>query len=131
LTGGSLMLRLIDVALNILMAFIAVSRLKTDHIELPSGADLNQPVQHVREMTVRVLHDAFEIEEKKRTISLATLPELEAALANFQTESQHRGEMLALNISIQRATMIQKLVDVLDVCERYKIQKNLNYDSFN
>ena len=125
------MLRLIDVALNILMAFIAVSRLKTDHIELPSGADLNQPVQHVREMTVRVLHDVFEIEEKKQTLTLATLPELEAALANFQTESQHRGEMLALNISMQRATMIQKLVDVLDVCERYKIQKNLHYDSFN
>ena len=33
------MLRLIDVALNILMAFIAVSRLKTDHIEMPSGAN--------------------------------------------------------------------------------------------
>jgi biopolymer transport protein ExbD len=125
------MLRLIDVALNILMAFIAVSRLKTDHIELPSGADLNPPVQHVREMTVRVLRDAFEIEEKERTFSLATLPELEAALANFQIESQRRGEMLAVNIAVQRAAMIQKLVDVLDVCERHKIQKNLNYDSFN
>ncbi|MGH7452543.1 MAG: biopolymer transporter ExbD [bacterium] len=131
MTGGSLMLRLIDVALNILMAFIAVSRLKTDHIELPSGADLNQPVQHVREMTVRVLRDAFEIEEKKRTLSLTTLLELEATLANFQIESQQRGEMLAVNITMQRATMIQKLVDVLDVCERHKIQKNLNYDSFN
>lgn len=131
MTGGSLMLRLIDVALNILMAFIAVSRLKTDHIELTSGADLNQPVQHVREMTVRVLRDAFEIEEKERTISLTTLPELEATLANFQAESQQRGEMLAVNITMQRATMIQKLVDVLDVCARHKIQKNLNYDSFN
>lgn len=125
------MLRLIDVALNILMAFIAVSRLKTDHIEMPSGADLNSPVQHVREMTVRVLHDAFEIEEKERTLSLATLPELETTLANFQIESQQRGEMLAVNITMQRATMIQKLVDVLDVCERHKIQKNLDYDSFN
>ncbi|MCI0697237.1 biopolymer transporter ExbD [candidate division KSB1 bacterium] len=125
------MLRLIDVALNILMAFIAVSRLKTDHIEMPSGADLNQPVQHVREMTVRVLRDAFEIEEKERTISLTTLPELEVALANFQIESQQRGEMLAVNITMQRTTMIQKLVDVLDVCERHKIQKNLDYDSFN
>jgi biopolymer transport protein ExbD len=125
------MLRLIDVALNVLMAFIAVSRLKTDHIELPSGSDLTPPAQHVREMTVRVLRDAFEIEEKRATISLATLPELEAALANFQTESQRRGEMLAVNIAAQRATMIQKLVDVLDVCERHKIQKNLNYDSFN
>ncbi len=131
MTGGSLMLRLIDVALNILMAFIAVSRLKTDHIEMPSGADLNQPVQHVREMTVRVLRDAFEIEEKERTISLTTLPELEVALANFQIESQQRGEMLAVNITMQRTTMIQKLVDVLDVCERHKIQKNLDYDSFN
>ncbi len=125
------MLRLIDVALNILMAFIAISRLKTDHIDLPSGSDLNQPVQHVREMTVRVLRDAFEIEEQERTINLTTLPELEATLANFQIESQQRGEMLALNITMQRTTIIQKLVDVLDVCERHKIQKNLNYDSFN
>ncbi|MDZ7290205.1 MAG: biopolymer transporter ExbD [candidate division KSB1 bacterium] len=125
------MFRLIDVALNILMAFIAVSRLKTDHIELPSGSDLNQSVRNVREMTVRIFKDAFEIEERGRRISLQTLPELEASLANLQLDSQQGGQTLTVNISTQRATIIQKLVDVLDICERHKIQKNLNYDSFN
>jgi biopolymer transport protein ExbD len=126
------MLRLIDVALNILMAFIAVSRLRIEHIELPAGSDAEQQlVRNVHEMTLRVFRNSFQIDDNGRTFKLQTPEELETALVNFKNRSQQRGELLAINIESQRSIIMQELIDVLDLCHRYDIQQNLNYDSFD
>jgi biopolymer transport protein ExbD len=125
------MVRLIDVALLVLLGFIAISRLKTEYVALPSGGETAmQPLeQHIA--SLHVYPEFFELVDHGRRWDCSTLDELEALLTNQQQRFLMQQIKYVINIEPHRASLMQRLVDVLDVCHRNKIDKNLNYESIN
>jgi len=125
-----LMVRLIDVALLVLLGFIAISRLKTEYVALPTGGETDlQPFrQHVA--SLHVFPEFFELVDQGRHWDCGTLEELESLLTTEQQRFSDQQIKYIVNIEPHRSSMMQRLVDVLDVCHRNKIDKNLDYESF-
>ncbi len=123
-----LMIRLIDVALIILLGFIAISRLKTEYVDLPGPGEAQaQPAQeHVAQL--RVYHGKYIIVDGRKKMRVAGREELQQALQRARRRYRRRGAKLVMNILPQKSSIMQDLIDVLDICERTQIEKNLDYD---
>jgi biopolymer transport protein ExbD len=129
--NNRLMIRLIDVALLILLGFIAISRLKTEYVELPSTGE-SSPQQFVpHEAALHVYDNLFKLEDTGQSWNCSTLNELEGMLVNHNNRYQNRKIKLVVTIQPHRSSIMQNLVDVLDICQRNNIEKNLNYESYN
>ncbi|MFQ5706109.1 MAG: ExbD/TolR family protein [bacterium] len=126
-----LMIRLIDVALLILLGFIAISRLKTEYVDLPAGGKNAPEMNRTQKATLHIYRNKFIFVDHGRKKSLKNLPDLEAALVNRKNRYERRHVKLVVNIEPQKSSIIQNLIDVLDICQRNQIEKNLDYDSFN
>jgi len=129
--NSRLMLRLIDLALNILMGFIAISRLRTEYIDLPSAGEINQQVQAPHEVFLYVNSKQFSFEDQGRKWNCKTLNELEKFLINRNNAYLQRRIKLVVTIEPHKPCIMQNLVDVLDICQRNKIEKNLDYENYN
>lgn len=125
------MLRLIDLALIILMGFIAISRLRTEYVDLPSAGDSNQQIQTPHEAFLYVTSDQFNFEDDGRKWNCKTLNELERFLISQNNAYLQRRVKLVVTIEPKKPCIMQNLVDVLDICQRNKIEKNLDYENYN
>lgn len=128
--NSRLMLRLIDLALNILMGFIAISRLRTEYVDLPSAGESNQQVQAPHEAFLYVKTNLFSFEDNGRKWNCNTLNELEKFLMNQNNTYLQRRVKLVVTIEPRKPCIMQNLVDVLDICQRNKIEKNLDYENY-
>lgn len=129
--NNRLMMRLIDVALIILLGFIAISRLKTEYVDLPSTGKSDPHAQVPHEASLHVYSNSFRFVDNGRNWNCQTLNELENFLVNQNTNYLKRRVKLVVTIEPHKSAIMQKLVDVLDVCQRNKIEKNLNYENYN
>lgn len=129
--NSRLMMRLIDVALIILLGFIAISRLKTEYVDLPSPGKSQSPAQMPHEACLHVYKDFFKFVDNGRKWDCKTLNELENVLVNHHNNYLNRRIKLIVTIEPHKSSIMQKLVDVLDICQRNNIEKNLNYESYN
>ncbi len=129
--NGRLMLRLIDVAMNILFAFIAISRLKTEYIDLPSTGISQPQVRSSHEVFLNIHDNIFQFEDMGRRWQCRSLPEAENTLINLNSRYLRQGNKLIVTIQPHRPTIMQTLVDVFDICQRNKIEKSLNYETDN
>lgn len=129
--NSTLMLRLIDVAMNILFAFIAISRLKTEYIELPSTGISQPQAQTPHEAILNIYDKSFQFEDVGRHWQCRSLVEVENTLVSLNSQYLKRGNKLIVTIQPHRPTIMQTLVDVFDICQRHKIEKNLNYENDN
>lgn len=121
------MLRLIDVALIILLGFISISRLKTEYVDLPSGGNAGMSLEKSHESTVRIYRNQFEIIDFNHKSRYRSTQELEQAL--IQQTQRYGKEKVKLVVTIEaRSGIMQSLIDVLDICQRNNIEKNLDYD---
>lgn len=129
--NSKLMIRLIDVALNILLCFIAISRLRTEYVDLPSTgkSQLQAAVPH--EAKVQVYGDKFRFHDNGRDWNCRSLAELETVLVQQNDRYATRGLRMIVTIESHKTSIMQNLVDVLDICQRNQIEKNLNYENFN
>ena len=125
------MMRLIDVALIILLGFIAISRLKTEYVYLPAPGKSEPQVQTPHEASLHVFKDMFRLEDGGRRWNCNTLDELENMLVSHNKSYLKRRVKLIVTIEPHKSSIMQKLVDVLDICQRNKIEKNLNYEKYN
>lgn len=125
------MVRLIDVALIILLGFIAISRLKTEYVDLPAPGNPDPQQQSVREARLRIYHNYFVLQENGRKQRLASIEQLEKAMVSTNRRYLNRGQKLIFAIESDKSGMMQNLVDVLDICQRHKIEKSLNYAQYN
>lgn len=125
------MIRLIDVALIILLGFIAISRLKTEYIALPSGSGKEAPEKTPHASIVHVYPDNFRVEDGGHKWNCPTVNQLESLLIDQKFNYDRNHEKLIVQIEPHRAAVMQTLIDVLDLCERNQIEKNLNYESIH
>jgi biopolymer transport protein ExbD len=126
-----LMIRLIDVALIILLGFIAISRLKTEYVDLPSSGNTKSPKQKPHEASLHIYRNLFKLEDMGRWWQCRTLRKLENMLVNKNNHYTRQKIKLIVTIEPHKSSIMQKLVDVLDICQRNNIEKNLNYESYN
>lgn len=129
--ANRLMIRLIDVALIILLGFIAISRLKTEFVALPSAGSPEIQTRKPHIADLHVYPDFFKLVDQGRRWDCGTLEELESVLNARKQRFQQRRIKYVINIEPHRTSIMQRLVDVMDVCHRNKIEKNLNYESIH
>ena len=128
MTNNRLMIRLIDVALIILLGFIAISRMKTEYIDLPAAGKAEAPKNKTHVAKVHVYKSRYIFVDGKRKRSYKTLRSLESALISANSRYLRRGSQLVMNIEPHRASLMQSLINVLDICQRNNIEKNLDYE---
>jgi len=129
--NSRLMMRLIDVALIILLGFIAISRLKTEYVDLPSTGNSEPQKQTPHEAFLHIQGNLFRFIDNGRNWNCKTLNELENLLITQNNNYLRRRIKLIVTIEPHKSSIMQKLVDVLDICQRNNIEKNLNYESYN
>lgn len=125
------MMRLIDVALIILLGFISISRLKTEYVDLPSPGNPQPPARTVQEAKIVIHQDSFLLQENGRDARLQTVKALESAMVDADRRSAQRGQKLMFIIESAKGGMMQSLIDVLDICQRNKIEKSFDYEKFD
>lgn len=133
---GGIIIRLIDVAMIILFGFIIISRLKMFEIELPSEAKhpLTETRKHI--VKVKIIRDNTDDPDRYLIIDngiepndFKTLDELESILITQNKTDRKNAVQLVVLIEPERNSIIQHTVDVLDLCTKHNILKNINYES--
>ncbi|MFQ5627298.1 MAG: biopolymer transporter ExbD [bacterium] len=126
-----LMVRLIDVALIILLGFIAISRLKTEYVDLPAPGNPEPQQKTVQEAKIRIYKSYFVLQEKGRKKRLSGIEQLENAMVSANRRYNNRGQKLVFAIESHKSGIMQNLIDVLDICQRNNIEKSLDYERYN
>ncbi|MBN1351370.1 biopolymer transporter ExbD [candidate division KSB1 bacterium] len=126
---SGLLIRLIDIVLIILLGFLTISdfSLKTQ-IKLPTGGNDEKKYEE-KIITVRIIdRQTYYIEEEGDDIRMVReLKTLETHLANRKEENRNKSTRLIVVVEPFIETEIQLTVDVLDICERLKIDKTISY----
>jgi len=126
-----LMVRLIDVALIILLGFIAISRMKTEYVDLPAPGNPEPQRKTIHEAKVRIYKNYFVLLEGGRKKHLSGIEQLEKAMLSVNRRYTGRGQKLVFAIESHKSAIMQNLIDVLDVCQRHNIDKSLDYERYN
>jgi biopolymer transport protein ExbD len=130
--SGGTIIRLIDVALNILFGFIVITDLQPkSQIKLPSPQELEPPPVEQRYDYVIVKIDAvgeFRLEAEDQALgAFQTLSALETFLRQRGEESARDGRQTIVVIDPEEASILQRTVDVFDLCERNGIAKSVHF----
>lgn len=131
---SGLIIRLIDVAMIILFGFIAISDIKVRaQIKLPSQDEEQQPEPEQRPVLLFVeigLDKVVRIMQDDQILTETTdLQQLETALVQTVEGIRAEGRKAVVLIEPDEDSPIQFTVDLLDMCERHNIPKNINYES--
>jgi len=128
---SSFLIRFIDVGLIILFGFIMISDINIrSQIPLPSGDEYSE-VEVIRTLIIISVKEdgTFSITEAETEIGhgvQSSVDELEKALSTLQSEKKADGIEIVAIISPDEGAVMQSLVDVLDVCDKLGIAKNIN-----
>lgn len=131
MNDNRLMIRLIDVALIILLGFIAISRLKTEYVDLPAPGEATPPKSKIHRATVHIYKNSFFVVDGKRKQRVRKVEDLESVLVRKNSSYRRSRAKLVMEIQPHTASLMQSLIDVLDICQRNNIEKNISYDSIN
>jgi len=132
---GGIIIRLIDVAMIILFGFIAISDIKVRaQIKLPSNEEEKHPEEKQDEPTVIFVKivpgQGFVLEaDDDPSATLFDASSLEQEVVARMERYREAGRDAVVLIEPDQDSMIQQTVEVLDICERNKIPKNINYES--
>ncbi len=135
MNSSGLIIRLIDIAMIILFGFIAISDIKVRaQIKLPSEQkEENEQVEPKEPVLMFVKIDmsqGFVVEEGEQVVGVTSqLTDLEKILLERFHQSKAMGRELVVLIEPDEDSMIQYTVNVMDICERNSIPKNINYES--
>ena len=131
MSNNRLMIRLIDVALIILLGFIAISRLKTEYVDLPAPGDVPPRQSKIHRATVHIYKNSFYVVDGKRKQRVRKVSDLESVLQKKKSAYRRSRARLVMEIQPHTASLMQSLIDVLDICQRNNIEKNISYDSIH
>jgi len=126
-----LMIRLIDVALIVLLGFINISRLKTDYVDLSSAMSDESVKYMFHDARLTIFQNSFKLDDGGKSTQVQSLSDLESLLVSKNDLYKRYNEKLIITIEPHKSSIMQKLVDVFDICHRNKIEKTLNYESYN
>lgn len=133
--NSSFIIRFIDIGLIILFGFLIISDI-TVRSELDlSGSDQEneykeQKVQQL--LLVSLKNDGEYVITEVRTSSVLetsqNLKELESFLKSRLSSSLEQDISLIVLVEFEQEVTMQQVIDVLDICDRLKIPKNLNLE---
>ncbi len=127
--NGSI-IRLIDVVLNILFGFMGITDFEMkSQIMLPSIISVgHQEIQQqgvflkIRNDSQFVVIDGINVDKE-----LHGIDDLDRYVDQLNRIYLQKSIQMLLIIEPEKETMIQTTVDVMDICEKYQIPKNLSY----
>ncbi|MDI6401631.1 biopolymer transporter ExbD [Balneolaceae bacterium ANBcel3] len=130
------LIRFIDIGLIILFGFIVISDITIrSQIELP-GSDPSEQTED-RDLMLFVinidLNDQYRLTDFHESITHGTftgVESLEPALRSLNKNIIEDGKSPVALIQIDESVTIQRLIDILDLCDRLGIPKNVNIESF-
>ena len=132
---NTFLIRFIDIGLILLFGFIVISDITIrSQIELP-GSDPGEPQQdrqpHV--VTIQILgEDGFRLYDPANEILLASydaIDLLESGLRSYRSQIRAENKTLLALIELDDATRMQTFIDVMDLCDRLGIPKNVNEET--
>ncbi|MFK7848511.1 MAG: hypothetical protein AB8G77_24695 [Rhodothermales bacterium] len=132
------LLRFIDLGLIILFGFLMISDITViSQVTLPGKSDENVDSSTDESqiyMGVLIQNDGqYEVvdlaDRTQLHVGIKSSEELQFVLKTLDEQQRAAGKTLNLLIEPAPASHMQKLVDVLDVCERLSIQKNINTEA--
>ncbi len=127
---GGFIIRLIDITLIILFGFISISDIKVQGlIKLPQLVEGDDSQQQVIPLVIKIGRDHhFEYIENRKARPADSIVELETffqeSIARYR---QERGNILVF-IKPDVDSSVQITVDVIDLCRKYNLTKNLAFD---
>ena len=132
MTKGGLIIRLIDVALILLLGFIAISDIRIRaQVKLPSPGKGDNAQQESQIAFIRIASGGrFSIRLNGNTIgNIPTINELEIQLLRIQRRCRQDNQQMVVLVEPDKNSIVQLTVDVLDLCEKHLILKNITYQS--
>jgi biopolymer transport protein ExbD len=134
--NSTFLIRFIDVGLIILFGFIVISEITIrSQIELPGSDPVDS--QEERDLTLFVInidpdnrYRLTDFEEETLYGSFNGIENLENHLRNLNREIRNNGQSPVALIQLDDVVTMQRLIDVLDLCDMIGIPKNVNVDSF-
>jgi len=133
---GGTIIRLVDVAMIILFGFIIISRLKMEEIKLPSTAKPPKTKTEKYVLKVKIFRDQGKnvdrfilIDNGNELGYFDSITELEPVLVKKDNYYNAKNVQLIILIEPDDDSIIQHTVDMLDLCTKHNILKNINYAS--
>jgi biopolymer transport protein ExbD len=132
ISSGGAIIRLIDVALNILFGFIVITDIQPkSQIKLPAPEQMEPPAVEQRYDYVIIKIDSagsFLIEADEQPLGqFQTLTALERLLREHGQQTAREGRQTVVVIDPEETSILQRTVDVFDLCERNGIAKAIHF----
>lgn len=127
--NGSI-IRLIDVVLNILFGFMGITDFEMkSQIMLPSIISVGQQEIQQQGVFLKIRNDSqfVVIDGINVDKELHGIDDLDRYVDQLNRIYLQKSIQMLLIIEPEKETMIQTTVDVMDICEKYQIPKNLSY----
>lgn len=134
---GGFLIRFIDIGLIILFGFLIITDIEVlAQIDMP-GDDEPADTESLEDMaylSVSISADGVyaveHIEQERMLCTALTGPiELEACLIDLRDEFRAAGQQPVVLVEPEEASLVQFMVDVLDICDRNGIPKNINVEA--
>ncbi len=127
---GSMIIRYIDIALTVLFGFIAISDIEQKtQVRLPRSVSSVSTPTAINTVSLVVLPGPVYtlLEGTTEVISNPELERVEQELINVRQKYLDRQQDIIVLIQPDPNSPVQLTVNVLDICERNQIQRNINY----
>jgi biopolymer transport protein ExbD len=134
MSKGGIIIRLIDVAMIILFGFIAISDIKVRaQIKLPSDQEQEDDMNREEPVLLFVKIGAggqVLLNDQARLLDeQVPIQNLEERILDLQQKYLSQSREIVVLIEPEQESIMQYTIDVLDICERNQIPKNINYKS--
>ena len=129
LKGGTI-IRLIDVVLIILLGFLGITDFEVkSQVKLPSAVESGQREIKQQFIFLDILSDNhFEIVDEQNVVNkIESLEALEKNIVQLNNYYLQNFKQMILIIEPNLESVIQTTVDVMDICEKNQILKNMSY----
>lgn len=126
----SMIIRYIDIALTVLFGFIAISDVEQKtQVKLPSNVSAVSTPTQINTVSLIVLPGPMYtlLEDATEITSNAELEVVERELLSVRQKYLDQNQDIIVLIQPDPNSPVQLTVNVLDVCERNQIQRNINY----
>ncbi len=134
---GGFLIRFIDIGLIILFGFLIITDIEVlAQIDMPGDDEPADPesVEEMAYLSVRIspegIYNVEDMEQEQILCAdLGDHVELEACLIDLRDTFREAGQQPVVLIEPEEASLVQFTVDVLDICDRNGIPKNINVEA--
>lgn len=127
---GGIIIRLIDIALTVLFGFICIADIEQKtQIKLPVKTTAVSTQQQLKTISVVIFEGPmFHLMDGATLVfSHGDINVVEQQMVNMSLDYAFRNEEVVFLIQPDPNSPIQLMVNVLDICERHKLSKSINY----